>query len=103
MQAFLFAQFNDNQNLWRVSYERLGAKTVDDAKGLSNVIDTQAYYQGLAADKTTSGLPSLPPSTTVRDCRPTSSFLVSGMHSCACCVSFHDCVDFVLPNLVCYY
>ena len=61
MQAFLFAQFNDNQNLWRVSYERLGAKTVDEAKGLSHVIDTQAYYQGLTADKTTSGLPSCHP------------------------------------------
>ena len=69
MQAFLFAQFNDNQNLWRVSYERLGAKTVDEAKGLSNVIDTQAYYQGLTADKTTSGLPFLPPFTTVLNCR----------------------------------
>lgn len=55
LQAFLFPQFNDDNNLWRVSYERLGADDVDEAKGLAKVIDTETYYQGLTADGTTSG------------------------------------------------
>ena len=56
MQAFLFPQLNDGQNLWRVSYQRLGAKSVAEAKGLAKVTDTEAYYKSLTQDGTTSGM-----------------------------------------------
>ena len=56
VQAFLFPQLNDDQNVWRVSYQRLGAKTVSEARGLANrVTDTEAYYKSLTQDGTTSG------------------------------------------------
>lgn len=60
VQAFLFPQFDDDNNLWRVSYERLGANDVDEAKGLAKVTDTETYYQGLTADGTTSGALATP-------------------------------------------
>lgn len=55
VQAFLFPQLSDNQNVWRVSYQRLGAKTVSEARGLAKVTDTEAYYKSLTQDGTTSG------------------------------------------------
>ena len=58
VQAFLFPQLNDGQNLWRVSYQRLGAKTFAEAKGLAKVTDTEAYYKSLTQDGTTSGVTS---------------------------------------------
>ena len=55
VQAFLFPQLNDDQNVWRVSYQRLGAATVSEARGLAKVTDTEAYYKSLTQDGTTSG------------------------------------------------
>lgn len=85
LQAFLFPQFTDGGNLWRVSYERLGAKTIDEARGLSNTIDTEAYYKALTADGTTSGALMI---CSMQTCSPAYSLLILGIagHSlCSAC------------------
>lgn len=63
VQAFLFPQLSDEQNVWRVSYQRLGAKTVNEAKGLAKITDTEAYYKSLTRDGTTSGTVACPTSS----------------------------------------